>query len=139
MSKDLDNFLRHLAPRCHVCAKLATRRHTPQGGHTFWKVETGLFRIVMGAPSIFTGKEIRDSLKRYFERVLPNGCPELVPYLREVVVRPWDLTMGPFLCDDHTTIQGQPVVELDHAHLVRGVDDSGERPTRFERILDSDA
>lgn len=141
MPNDLDTFMRNLAPRCHVCAKTATRMHVPEKGHTFWKAEVGLFRIVMGIPSIFSAKELQDTFRRHFDGLLQKGfCPELGPYLKgEILIRPWEEWMGPFLCDEHTVLQGQLVVDLDYAHLVRGVVESGEWPTRFERILNFDA
>lgn len=138
MPEDVDTFLRNFAPRCHVCAKIATRMHVPETGQTFWRVEIGLFRIVMDAPSVFTAEELTAAFKRHFDRLIQEGS-ELTPYINgEIRILKWNPMGGPFLCDDHTTL-AQPVRDLKHAHLVRGAEVPIERPTRFERILNFDA
>ena len=137
MSEDLNNFLRHFAPHCHVCAKIATRMHVPEKGQTFWRVGIGLFRLVMAAPEVFTAEELSRAFRRHFDRMVQEGS-ELTPYINgELRILKWNPQGGPFLCDDHTTL-AQPVMDLKHAHLVRGAEEPIERPTRFERILDSD-
>lgn len=139
MPEDVDTFLRNFAPRCHVCAKTATRMHVPETGWTFWRVEVGLFRTMLAIPSIRTAEELTAAFKRRFDRLIQEGS-ELTPYINgEIRILKWNPMEGPFLCDDHTTILAQPVRDLKHAHLVRGAEESIERPTRFERILNFDA
>jgi hypothetical protein len=134
---DVGLLLRRYGPRCVACYELATRRTIPTEGYSLYAVWCGDFDDLI-AHVDYT--QAYSEANRWGQILLEEGLVKEGYLFHVKKVKGADA--GWFYCDDHCHVN--PRVEyqdLEVAALVR-LDRYGPervRPTRFERILESDA
>jgi hypothetical protein len=136
---DVGTLLRKYGPRCVDCGELATRITIPQPGFYLFDVWCEDLSVLIHSNSFDLAKEVANSWMQDLIEVdlVRRGSANL----RIDVLEPCRGD-GWFYCDKHQSTASVGYQELPRAHLVRGVVVETvpvERPTRFERILGSDA
>lgn len=134
---DAVTMLKKYGPRCVDCGELATRVTVPQPGFYLFEVWCEDLSVLIHSNSFDLAKEVANSWMQDLIEVdlVRRGSAD-------ITVGILGKGSGWYYCDKHQSTASVGYRELPRAHLVRGLvveELSVERPTRFERILGSDA
>lgn len=130
---DVGLLLEKYGPRCAQCGRLATRITYPSEGMFLYSAWCEDFNLLIHSDSYYLASEVAS----YWVGALMEAS---LTESTDFAMDPVGFREGWYYCDDHQN-DDATILYRELSHLgVRDVETvSIERPTRFERILESDA